>query len=327
MAVEQASLFRDTIQQHSKSFAFASALIPAEARHPVEVLYTWCRRADDAIDLARPEDRDAALARLEQELDHIYSDRSSEDTLTQAMQQVVLRYAIPRDYSEELLQGMAMDARGTDYDDIETLLLYCYRVAGTVGLMMSHVLGVREPAALQNAVHLGIAMQLTNICRDVREDWENKRLYIPWSILARHGGVVLPSLLGQPLPISFGFALSRSVEELLQLADTYYESADTGMRSLSWRAALSVRAARYIYAEIGTVVRRQGCDIFAGRAVVPHGRKLALAVRALGECAAEMPHRCLHRFEPAALGEALRFPGDVVLLTKSDRSDGSNRSV
>jgi phytoene synthase len=230
------------------------------------------------------------------------------------MHQVVTRYAIPRDYPAELLQGMAMDARGTEYDDLETLLLYCYRVAGTVGLMMSHVLGVREPEALHNAVHLGIAMQLTNICRDVREDWENKRLYIPRSVLSRHGGAVLPNLLGQSLPVPFGLALARSVEDLLQLADTYYDSADAAMRSLSWRAALSVRAARYIYAEIGTVVRRQDCDIFAGRAVVPRGRKVALAMKALGECAAEMPYRCLHRFEPAALGEPLRFPGDVVLL-------------
>lgn len=314
MAVEQASLFRDTIQQHSKSFAFASALIPAEARHPVEVLYTWCRRADDAIDLARPEAREEALARLERELDQIYSNGPSDDPLTQAMRQVATRYAIPRDYPAELLAGMAMDARGTEYDDIETLLLYCYRVAGTVGLMMSHVLGVREPEALHNAVHLGIAMQLTNICRDVREDWENRRLYIPRSVLSRHGGAALPSLLGQSLPVPFGLALARSVEELLQLADTYYDSADAAMRSLSWRSALSVRAARYIYAEIGRAIRRRDCDIFAARAVVPRGRKLALAVKALGECAAEMPYRCVHRFEPAALGAPLRFPGDVVLL-------------
>ena len=314
MVGESQAIFRDTIQQHSKSFAFASALIPAGARHPVEVLYTWCRRADDAIDLARPEAREAALERLERELDLIYSGVPSEDTLVQAMQVVVTRYEIPRDYPAELLQGMAMDARGTDYDDVETLLLYCYRVAGTVGLMMSHVLGVREPEALQHAVHLGIAMQLTNICRDVREDWENGRLYIPWSILARHGGAALPSLLEQPLPTSFGPALARSVGELLQLADTYYDSADVGMRNLSWRAALAVRAARYIYAEIGIVVRQRECNVFAGRAVVPKARKVTLALKALCECVAEMPYRSRHRFEPVALGAPLRFPGDVLLL-------------
>jgi phytoene synthase len=321
VAGENQSVFRDTIQQHSKSFAFASALIPAGARHPVEVLYTWCRRADDAIDLAPPIEREAALERLERELDHIYSGSPSEDTLVLAMQTVVTRYAIPREYPAELLQGMAMDARGTDYDDVETLLLYCYRVAGTVGLMMSHVLGVRDPDALQQAVHLGIAMQLTNICRDVQEDWENRRLYVPQTLLARHGGSSLSRTLDQPLSMQFRPALALSVNELLKLADAYYASADAGMRCLSWRAALSVRAARYIYSEIGSVVRQRECNVFAGRAVVPKARKVTLALKALCECAAEIPYRTLHRFESVALGAPLHFPGDVLLLEKSDRSD------
>lgn len=314
MPVERQQVFRDTIQQHSKSFAFASALIPREARHPVEVLYTWCRRADDAVDLARPEERDAALERLEHELDQIYSGLPSDDALVQAMQAVVTHYAIPRDYPEELLQGMAMDARGTQYNDIDTLLLYCYRVAGTVGLMMSHVLGVRDPEALQQAVHLGIAMQLTNICRDVHEDWEIRRIYVPQTLLARHGGSSLCRTLDQPLSMQFRPALALSVQELLNLADAYYTSADGGMRSLSWRAALSVRAARYIYADIGRVVRQRECNVFAGRAVVSKGRKVLLALKALGECIIELPYRAVHRFEPAPLPGPLRFPADVLLL-------------
>lgn len=318
MAEESKRVFRDTIQQHSKSFAFASALIPEAARQPVEILYTWCRRADDAIDLARPEDRDTALGRLNRELDQIYQGSPSDDRLVQAMQYVVTRYKIPRDYPAELLEGMTMDATGTRYEDIDTLLLYCYRVAGTVGLMMSHVLGVRDPDALQQAVHLGIAMQLTNICRDVKEDWENGRLYLPRSVLLRHGGACLLEPLEQPLPVEFANTLAGSVEELLELADTYYDSADVGMRSLSWRSALSVRAARYIYAEIGRVVRGQECNVFAGRAVVPKSRKLALALKALAECLVEVPSRLVYRFEPAPLSEPLRFPGDVLLLGNGD---------
>lgn len=314
MASDETTIFRETIQEHSKSFAFASALIPPEARHPVEVLYTWCRRADDAIDLAPPHARRAAIARLQQELDAVYRGEASGDQLTQAMQAVVKRYAIPREYPSELLQGMTMDALGIDYDDMETLLLYCYRVAGTVGLMMSHVLGVREPDALQHAVHLGIAMQLTNICRDVKEDWDNGRLYIPWSILARHGGASIPQFLGKPLSVQFRPAFALSVEDLLRCADAYYASADSGMRSLSWRAALSVRSARYIYADIGRVVRRRDCNIFTGRAHVRTQRKLYLALRALTECAAELPYRTFHRFQPAPLSRPLRFPGDILLL-------------
>jgi len=318
MPAQEKQVFRDTIQHHSKSFSFASSLIPGEARHHVEVLYTWCRRADDAIDLAAREDQDAALAALKRELDQIYNGAPSDDAMVTAMQQLVRDFHIPRTYPEELLEGMAMDARGVTYNDMDTLLLYCYRVAGTVGLMMSHVLGVREPEALQHAVHLGIAMQLTNICRDVHEDWDRNRLYLPADLLARHGGRTLPSQMGRPLSMQYRDALAGSVRELLDLADVYYESADIGLRSLSWRAAFAVRAARYIYAEIGAVIRRNGCDIFRGRAYVPRTRKYTLAARALGTALFEVPFRTVNRFSRAPLSRPLHFPGDVLIL-ESDR--------
>ncbi|MBX3179241.1 MAG: phytoene/squalene synthase family protein [Candidatus Hydrogenedentes bacterium] len=314
MEARDAQTFRETIQHHSKSFSFASTLIPGEARRHVEVLYTWCRRADDAIDLADPEDHDAALAALKRELDAIYAGDPSHDALVTAMQQLVREFQIPRTYPEELLEGMAMDARGVAYPDLDTLLLYCYRVAGTVGLMMSHVLGVRDPRALQHAVHLGIAMQITNICRDVREDWDRGRLYLPHDLLARHGAAVLPWQKGRPLSHQCRDALSRSVSELLNLADVYYASADIGMRGLSWRAALAVRAARFIYAAIGDAVRARGCDVFAGRAFVPKCRKYLLGLKAVAWAIAEIPFRTLNRFSRAPLSRPLRYPGDVLLL-------------
>lgn len=318
MPAQEKQVFRDTIQHHSKSFSFASSLIPGEARQHVEVLYTWCRRADDAIDLAAAEHQDAALAALKRELDQIYNGAPSDDPMVTAMQQLVREFQIPRTYPEELLEGMAMDARGVSYNDMDTLLLYCYRVAGTVGLMMSHVLGVREPEALQHAVHLGIAMQLTNICRDVQEDWQRNRLYLPADLLARHGARALPSQLGRPLSMQFRDPLARSVRDLLDLAEVYYESADVGLRSLSWRAALAVRAARYIYAEIGDVLRARGCDVFSGRAYVPRTRKYTLGLKALGTGLFEVPFRTVNRFSRASLSRPLHFPGDILIL-ESDR--------
>ncbi len=318
MSNPEKKVFRDTIQHHSKSFSFASSLIPGDARHHVEVLYTWCRRADDAIDLAPPNEQDEALAALRAELDVIYYGGPSDDAMVLAMQDLVWRFQIPRTYPEELLEGMAMDARGVQYKDMDTLLLYCYRVAGTVGLMMSHVLGVREPDALQHAVHLGIAMQLTNICRDVQEDWGRDRLYIPHDLLARYGGRALPARQGTALSMQFQDALARSVRDLLDLADVYYDSADVGLRSLSWRAALAVRAARYIYAEIGTEVRKRKCDVFRGRAYVPRSRKYLLGFKALGTGMLEIPFRAVNRFSRAPLSKALHFPGDVLIL-ESDR--------
>lgn len=306
--------FRETIQNHSKSFSFASSLIPGEARYHVETLYTWCRRADDAIDLVEAAEQDRALQALKRELDQIYAGEASDDSLVTAMQQLVRKFEIPRTYPAELLAGMAMDARGVAYEDMDTLLLYCYRVAGTVGLMMSHVLGVRDPEALHHAVHLGIAMQLTNICRDVREDWGNGRLYIPRSVLRRHGAGNLPLQIGRGLSFQYRDSLAAATGDLLATADMYYASADEGMRSLSWRAALAVRAARYIYADIGRVLRRGGNDVFQGRAHVSRARKYLLGCKALTIALIETPFRAINRFYRAPLPGPLRFPGDVLIL-------------
>ena len=170
------------INRHSKSFAFALRLLPAHRRDDVAMLYAWCRYVDDAVDLAPPHRQQQALAKLRRELTMVYGTTTLTSPVLGGFQQVVRRRRIPRGYPEALVEGMAMDVSGTRYRDLEHLLLYCYRVAGVVGLMMCHVLGVRDAVgarALHHAAHLGIAMQLTNICRDVAEDWERNRLYIP----------------------------------------------------------------------------------------------------------------------------------------------------
>ena len=192
---------------------------------------------------------------------------------------------------------------GTRYATQEQLLLYCYRVAGTVGLMMSHVMGVSEQRALRNACHLGIAMQLTNICRDVLEDWERGRLYVPEQLLAEHGLGDLRSLLGAPLPVQARDELARAVQRLLALAEHYYRSGESGLRALPWRCAFAVRAARWIYAEIGRVLARRHFDVFAGRAVVSTPRKLLLLARSLLASSRELPRRLLHPFRRAAIAD------------------------
>ena len=186
MKKDVVAICRETIGAHSKSFAFASALLPPRVRDEVCILYHWCRRADDMVDECTGDPHEA-VALLEMELDAIYGGADLEDVTLAAMQQIVRERYIPAHYPRELVAGMAMDARGTLYPDLEALLLYCYRVAGVVGLMMSHVLGVRDRVALKHALHLGLAMQITNICRDVQEDWNRGRLYLPLEMVGRHG--------------------------------------------------------------------------------------------------------------------------------------------
>lgn len=288
-----AEVARATIAHHSKSFALASRLLGARTRDDTAVVYTRCRRADDAIDAPeRLGSGETALARLRAELDGVY-DGSARDPVLAAFSRVVRARTIPRRYPDELLAGMAMDVADTRYATLGDLTLYCWRVAGVVGLMMSHVFGVFDDRALQRAAHLGIAMQLTNICRDVAEDWSRRRLYVPAELLAAHGAPGLEDELGGPLPRSAVPALGGAVREMLAIADAYYRSGDRGISALPWRAALGVRAARGVYSAIGARIASAGHDVTAGRAVVSSPRKLAEVVRAALGIGASAPARVL----------------------------------
>jgi phytoene synthase len=298
---------RASIRKHSKSFALASELLGSSLRDEAAAVYAFCRRADDAIDLVPPEAQGAALVGLERELASVYSGEALADPILAAFQDVVRRRAIPLEYPAELLRGMAMDATGAEYPDYESLLVYCFRVAGTVGLMMSHVLGVRDPSALRHAAHLGMGMQLTNVCRDVREDWQRGRLYLPDSWLADAGERALRGRTDADLPRDAREPVARVVRELLHSAEGLYRSGDQGLPLLPWRASLAVRTARLVYSDIGRVILERGADPFAPRAVVSTGRKLWLALQATARTAASMPRR----FAAAPLPPALGFQ-DVV---------------
>lgn len=267
---------RASIQKHSKSFALAAKLLPPEVNHAAVVLYAYCRRADDMIDLCPEPEQAAQLQQLQAELAAIYAGVPQSDPLLSRFQRVVREYAVPRVYLDELLLGMQMDTERCRYRTLADLLLYAYRVAGVVGLMMCHVMGVRETRALRHAAHLGMAMQLSNIARDVQEDWQRGRLYIPEALLAECGVEGLDPALGQPLPRTAADGVARATERLLQHADAFYRSGDAGVKYLSLRCGLAIRAARLVYSEISTRVRAQGCDPFAARAVVSRARKLAL---------------------------------------------------
>ena len=291
VAAEVAAECRRRIAAGSKSFALAAHLLPRDSRRAALVVYAWCRRADDAIDGAPPAQRPAALAALHDELERIAGGTAIGDPVIDAFGAVMSATRMPRHYPREMLAGMRMDLERSAYEDLPDLLRYCYRVAGTVGLMMSHVLTLRDDAALQAAARLGVAMQLTNICRDVLEDWHLGRIYLPATWLARAGLGDLRARPGAPFPSAARDRLRTVVADVLALAGRYYAGAEPGFIALPWRAALSIRAARAIYAAIGDRVARTGCDVTAGRAVVPPAGKLAAVCAAAGDAAAELPAR------------------------------------
>lgn len=263
-----------SIAKHSKSFSLAARLLPPGNGEEAAVVYAWCRRADDSIDLREGPAQAHALVQLREELADLYAGGRPSDPVLAAFGEVLVARAIPMMYPAELLAGMEMDVRSQHYASLDELLCYCYRVASTVGLMMCHVMGVSHAVALRHAAHLGLGMQLTNICRDVMEDWQRGRLYLPADVLARHGVTSLRAGDGGPFPAAAVAGCRGVIEELLAVAEQYYASSDAGLRYLSLRCALSVNAARRVYSAIGREIARRGHDVTAPRAVVPTYRKL-----------------------------------------------------
>ncbi|MGY6710540.1 MAG: phytoene/squalene synthase family protein [Rhizobiaceae bacterium] len=267
---------RQSIRHGSKSFYLASLLMPATAREPAYAVYAFCRMADDLVDAGGggPE----AIGSIREALDRIYAGRPANSFVERAFADVVGDFAIPRAVPDALIEGLEWDACGRHYETLSDLVAYAMRVAGTVGVMMTLVMGRREPEVLARACDLGVAMQLTNICRDVGEDAALGRVYLPHLSLRAVG--LCPSALAkasQSPP-----ELRIVISEMLVEAERLYERARPGIAALPAGSRTGIAAARLLYREIGRLVS-DGVDPLRERAVVPKARKLALLGRAAGE--------------------------------------------
>ena len=269
-----ATACRTMMRGGSKSFFAASLLLPAKVRAPATALYAYCRVADDEIDLG--EHPALAMRQLKLRLDDVYAGRPQAIEVDRALASVVHRFHIPRALLDALLEGFLWDACGRSYETLEDLHDYAARVAGTVGAMMALVMGTREEAALARACDLGVAMQLTNIARDVGEDARNGRLYLPHQWL-REAGLDPQAWLSAP---RFDEAFASVLRRLLAAADALYERAEHGIAALPRACRPAIHAARLVYAEIGRELERRGLDSTAQRAVVSGRRRLALLARA-----------------------------------------------
>ncbi|GAA0577365.1 phytoene/squalene synthase family protein [Craurococcus roseus] len=266
---------RALLRGGSRSFHAASLLLPARVRAPASALYAFCRLADDAVDLEGG--RAAAVARLRERLARAYEGRPLPIPADRAFAAVVSRHGIPPALPEALLEGLAWDAEGgRRYEDLPALEAYAARVAGSVGCMMAVLMGVRDRDALGRACDLGVAMQLTNIARDVGEDARAGRLYLPLRWL-REAGLDPDAWLARP---SFDPAVAAVVRRLLRAAEGLYLRGGAGIAALPAECRPGIRAAGLLYAGIGREVERKGFDSVSARARVPASRKAALVLRA-----------------------------------------------
>lgn len=285
------------LRTKGRTFKLASWLLPRAARDDAAVVYAFCRRADDLAD----DDNDrAGLEQLSAEL------RAPKSPLMLDFVALAQRRNIPLQAAEHLIAGVAGDLtpRIMVADDGE-LVRYAYSVAGTVGLMMARLLDVSTDEALPHAIDLGVAMQLTNICRDVAEDARNGRVYLPRKRLELWG--VTPERLLSQLEthVEVRHAAFIVVRELLVAAERYYESARAGLAALPLRTRRTALAAATLYRAIGLEVLSRGPDGLLGRATVGTWTRARLFLGAYREAS-----RLRFRPHESELHEALRgLPG------------------
>jgi 15-cis-phytoene synthase len=266
---------REAIRAGSRTFFMASMLLPPAVRQAAFGLYAFCRLSDDAIDIDGGSLH--AVERLRDRLSRACEGRPFPYSADRALADVLNRFAIPRIVPEALLEGLEWDARGRRYEDFSQLLEYSVRVAGTVGVMMSLIMGVREPAALARASDLGVAMQLTNIARDVGEDARAARLYLPLAWM-RAAGIDPDIFLKDPVLTP---ALQSVIARLLAEADRLYVRAQTGIACLPALCRPAILTAALLYAEISRQLESLSLDSITHRASVPTLDKLRILGRAV----------------------------------------------
>jgi len=268
------SYARSLTSEYSRSFYVSSLLLPSAKRWATFALYGFCRFADNLIDHPRERGEEEILAELnglENELKIAYRTGESQHPIVSPFIVAARRHSIPIEYPLDLLKGVGMDILISRYATFEDLYLFCYRVAGVVGLMMTHIAGYSDRSAFQYAEKLGIALQLTNILRDIREDKEMGRIYIPQNELGQYG-ISESDIISERRSDAMRELILFQVER----AHRYYDEAQPGIKMLETDSQFAISSASRIYRGILRKIEKRDYDVFTGRAFVPGRVKLAI---------------------------------------------------
>ena len=262
---------RQVTRRASKTFYWASLFLPRHKRLAAWAVYALCRSVDDIADTPeKGSDPLTELAHWRQRLQHVYRGEVTHPIML-AWADMLQQYDVPLQPALDLIDGVQTDLGAVRFDTFEELQRYCYRVAGTVGLLMAPVLGYASPDALPCAVNLGIAMQLTNILRDVGEDANLGRIYLPSAEIAQFGYCEEELLMG---------VVNASFVQLMQFqiarAESYYEEALPGIGLLDPSVQLAIMASARLYRGILGAITANGYDVFRQRAFVPLSAKVLM---------------------------------------------------
>ncbi len=269
------------LRQGSRTFYFASRLLPTETRHDVEVLYAFCRTLDDIVD--EPKTHESALSRFcELRAETLRPNCAHADV--GEFCRLVRKYDISKSTIERFFRGQESDLCHEPIQTLDTLIEYCNCVASSVGSMLLPILGVKDSRAVRHAEALGTAMQLTNISRDIVEDFRRGRVYVPACILEAEQ----IRLAIQDRDPKASIALNAARCNLLKIADSYYELAETGMIYLPFSVRLSIRSAAGAYRAIGDSIKGLPGDDIDTRARTTYKTKLKCVVRAIAKSLREL---------------------------------------
>lgn len=263
---------RKMTRRHAHTFYLTSLFLPKEKRLAAYAVYAVCRLSDESVDdtgLAL-EQKQRELAGIREKIDRAFGTNMPGDPLLQAFRQSVQTYKIPKEYFDELLEGMSMDLTRNRYQDFDDLYLYAYKVAGVIGLIMLKIFGYKEPAAEPCAVDLGIALQLTNILRDIDEDLARGRIYLPLNELRQYQ-IDEAGIAQKKVDENFRDFMDFQIKR----AKGYFLKASRGIELIKDpRCQFVTFLILELYAKILTKIEKNNFDIYTKRAFVPLVEKL-----------------------------------------------------
>ncbi|MCE1273907.1 MAG: phytoene/squalene synthase family protein [Chlorobiales bacterium] len=261
---------RQIAKHHAKTFYLATLFLPKKQQNPIFAMYALLRTVDDLVDLAEDKLTNGQLTReeLNRSIDEwklrlreCYDGKHRNDPILMAWQDTLRSYTIPIELPLDLIDGVAMDIEFTPFETFDELYVYCYKVASVVGLMSAEIFGYSDKKALQHAIDLGIAMQLTNILRDIGEDIDRGRIYVPLEDLRRFN-YSRDEFMSKTMNGNFVDLMKFQIER----ARSYYASSDKGIPMLEKESRLAVIISSRNYGDILKAIEENGYDVFNRRA-------------------------------------------------------------
>ncbi|MDD5120569.1 MAG: phytoene/squalene synthase family protein [Candidatus Omnitrophica bacterium] len=266
-------------KKFAKTFYLASLFLPKDRKYAGYSVYALCRLSDEAVDNSAICNQTDILLGLEEKISAAYSGCKLNEPLLAAFRETVKKYKIPKECFDELIEGMRMDLKIKRYPDFSALYKYCYRVAGVVGLIMIKIFGYKDASCRDYGIKLGIAMQLTNILRDINEDIGRGRIYLPQDEMLKFNvseSQLIKGLNNEGFKNLMRFQIERCRK--------YYEESSAGIKLIDSRLSrLVVMVMKETYCGILDEIKKNNYDIFSKRVFVSKSRKIAIISKILWE--------------------------------------------